>query len=182
MNEQHANQLNVHIEKLKDIYSIGIVYNQKYNAIKSHYNSITIHLKEGHTATDFEHEFAHLKFLTEETQIKYLYPVRAHAEERELMILSNTLCDLIYDIYVDTALYVEGHADTAYFLRKKSIFIKYLEHVEMHLKLPQVYMHMIKNAVVEYIDVLDLILGDAVSHTKYALKNSIIDQRDHITS
>ena len=52
----------------------------------------------------------------------------------------------------------------------------------MHLKLPQVYMHMIKNAVVEYIDVLDLILGDAVSHTKYALKNSIIDQRDHITS
>lgn len=182
MNEQHAKQLSVHIEKLRDIYSIGIVYNQKYNAIKSHYNSISIHLKEGYTPSDFEHEFAHLNFLTEEAHIKYLYPVQAHSENRELMILSNTLCDLIYDTYVDTALYMQEHADKAYFLRKKNIFIKYLDHVDQHLKLPQAYTHMIKNAVVDYIDVLDLILGDAISHTKYALHNTIVDQRNHITS
>lgn len=182
MNKQHADQLNVHIKRLRDIYSIDVVYNQKYNAIKSHYNSITIHLKEGYTQTDFEHEFAHLKCLTEEGYIKYLYPVQAHADDRELMILSNTLCDLIYDIYVDTDLYMHNHADKTYFVRKRNIFVKYLDHVDIHLKLPQTYMDRIKKAVMEYIDVLSLIMNDAVSDTKYALQNSIIDQRNHISS
>lgn len=182
MNKQHADQLNVHIKRLRDIYSIDVVYNQKYNAIKSHYNSITIHLKEGYTQTDFEHEFAHLKCLTEEGHIKYLYPVQAHADDRELMILSNTLCDLIYDIYVDTDLYMHNHADKAYFVRKRNIFVKYLDHVDIHLKLPQTYMDRIKKAVMEYIDVLSLIMDDAVSDTKYALQSSIIDQRNHISS
>lgn len=182
MNELHAEQLSMHIERLRDIYSIDIVYNQKYNAIKSHYNSITIHLKEGYTQTDFEHEFAHLKFLTEEVHIKYLYPVQAYAEDRELMILSNTLCDLIYDIYVDTDIYMRNHADKPYFVRKRNIFVRYLDHVDIHLKLPQPYMNRIKKAVMEYIDVLSLIMNDAVSDTKYALQNSISDQRKHILS
>lgn len=180
MEEYHKKRLQEYKERLANYYTIDILYNQKQNEHYAHYNRIIIKLKKGFQFYDFEHEIAHLKFLTEEGRIKYLYPIEKHYDNEELFKFSNILTNIIYDIYVDAYISVNYSIPKTYFANKINIFSEYLKHIYEALDLDKKLIEVIIEAIKEYIDVLNKILKDEIKDSKYINNNSIKYQRDHI--
>lgn len=176
----HISRIQRYREKLKDIYTIDIQYDQKQNKLYSHYNKIIIILRPDYQEYDFEHELAHLEFLTQEIRIKYLYPKEEFFHEKELFVFSNTLLNVIYDIFVDAFLAENFLIPHSYFRKKVEIFKVYLGQIEKHLNISTVLLKIVRSSVEEYIEVLDMILKGKINGTSYVTKNKITDQREHI--
>lgn len=180
MKKYHHERLQEYIRKLAGCYAIEIKYNQEHNMHYAHYNRIIIMLKKDYKFYDFEHEFAHLKFLTEEGKIKYLYPLEKHYGNKELFKFSNILTNIIYDIYVDSYISANFSIPREYFENKVKIFNEYLNNIQETLDLNKKLIKVIKRAIKEYILVLNKIINDDLKGSIYLSKNSIRCQRDHI--
>lgn len=182
MNSFHYDKLKPFIDKLSHIYSVEVLYGQKYNAIKTNYKSIKLCLKDNYNPWDFEHEFAHLKFLTENIEIKYLYPISEFRNDEVLIRLSNELCNIVYDMYVDAYLYFNDLAPSNYFENKIKIFTFYNKNIEKSLDLPAHQVSMIKESLDEYIKSLCKIVEDSIDEINYLKINDIKNQENHIIS